>query len=214
MKQIQTFKKDKSGSFTIEASIIFPTLLILTLCLIFFSLVIYQKAMMHYSATTIAERIAYTWDNSKKDWVTGEFKASDYTTYDPGDDGLYWRFTGNDFLEQFGISLEIGDGGVKAKKIDPARIGTVPFGDRPSITYENGLTGNFVKVRLISPLNIPSFTKDLFGIDQLDVTAKRRVNEPVEFMRNVDFAVYAVNQIKNTPNFRSLFSNFRNQSSR
>ncbi|MFD1017671.1 TadE/TadG family type IV pilus assembly protein [Thalassobacillus hwangdonensis] len=204
--KIRRFRKNETGSFTIEASIVFPILLILTLCLIFFSLVIYQKAMLHYSANTIADRLAYTWDNSKKDWATGEFAANDYTTFDGGDDGLYWRFTNNNFFEQFGVNLPLGDSGVMNRKLDRAKEGDLPFGAAADISYENDLTGNHIVVKLRSPVKIPAFTRDLFGIDEIAVETSRRVNEPVEFMRNVDFVAYSMEELRK---FGSFITEFR-----
>ncbi|MFC0526019.1 TadE/TadG family type IV pilus assembly protein [Pontibacillus salicampi] len=202
--------KRETGNFTIEASLIFPVLLILTLCLIFFSLVIYQKAMMYYSANTIADRLAFTWDNSKKDWETGEFAADDYTTQDGGD-GLYWRITGNNFLHQFGAgNLGLGNSSLANEKIDPGRIGEIPFGAEPEITFENDMLTNKINVTLTAPIHIPEYTKNLFGLEgSMEVTASKVVTEPVEFMRNVDFLLYLGEELKKFSDFITEFRNNR-----
>lgn len=110
-KKINAFFKDDKGSFTIEASLIFPMLLIITLSLIFFSLVIYYKSVLQYDANRIADQVAFSWNNSSKDLQTGEFNT--YTT--DLNDGLYWRLTGNNFLSQFGLTM-FGDSSLVQKK--------------------------------------------------------------------------------------------------
>lgn len=65
-KHWKSFKKSEKGMFTIEASLIFPTIFIVTLALILFSLVVYEKVVVYEKAHLIAERTSFTWDNSKK----------------------------------------------------------------------------------------------------------------------------------------------------
>lgn len=89
-------------------------LLIITLSLIFFSLVIYYKSVLQYDANRIADQVAFSWSNSSSDLKTGEFDT--YTT--DLDDGLYWRLTGNNFLSQFGLTM-FGDSGLVQKKHAP-----------------------------------------------------------------------------------------------
>ncbi|QGS68926.1 hypothetical protein CV093_12355 [Oceanobacillus sp. 143] len=114
--------KDDDGAFTIEASLVFPILLMLTLSFILFAIVIYQQSVLHYSANTVAERVAFVWDNSDKDIDTGAFDK--YTTFDGGD-GLYWRLTNDQYLSQFGIDI-FSSGGA-----------TIQIGSVAGVVYHN-----------------------------------------------------------------------------
>src|SRR5699024_10636562 len=89
-KHWKRFRKNEKGMFTLEASLIFPIIFVVTISLILFSLVFYQKVVVYQKANMIAERTAYTWDNSQKDFNTGSFAENQYSSMDAGD-GLYWR---------------------------------------------------------------------------------------------------------------------------
>src|SRR5699024_12202435 len=120
---LKKLKQREDGVFTLEATILFPIILIITMTFIFFSLVIYQKAMLTHSANTVAERLAFVWDNSYKDINSGEFDK--YPTFDGGD-GLYWRTFDNQYLSKFGIDNVFGGG------IDDISLATWRGGDLPS----------------------------------------------------------------------------------
>src|SRR5690606_21257878 len=128
-KVISRLRKENEGSFTLEASIIFPILLIIVLLFVFFSLVIYEKVTLQYKANQIASRMAQTWGSSTMDIATGEMDESDYVT--KNDDGLYWRITNNNFFGQFGIAVE--DSGAVSRKKN--RVGEYAG----NVTFENGV---------------------------------------------------------------------------
>ncbi|WP_165767878.1 TadE/TadG family type IV pilus assembly protein [Virgibacillus indicus] len=213
----QKLRKSERGNFTIEASLIFPILLMLTLCLVFLSLVIYQKSALHYSANSVAERLAFIWDNSYKDISDGSFDK--YTTFDGGD-GLYWRVTDNQFLSQFGISIFSGSsasvpigsgggGGLPQKKLSRASSGVLPAGATGTVEYENGLAGSNIKVTLTSPLNLPSSVLNLFGISEIKAEVSHAVVEPTEFIRTTDLVIYAIESIKDYSQYITQFMNRR-----
>lgn len=180
------FTKEEKGSFTLEATLLFPILIILVLLFIFFSLVIYEKVTLQYKANRIASQLAHSWTSSTKDWMTGEIDNNGYVTLNG--DGLYWRLTGNNFLAKTGIDL--GDNGLVSKKI--AKAGS----DASHVSYENGLFGQKIIVTLERQLSLPQFVTDLFGIDKLETTASYPVVEPVEMIRNTDLMLYGIDKFK------------------
>src|SRR5699024_10110156 len=88
--EMSKFNREEKGSFTIETTLIFPTIFIITIIIIFLSIVIYEKVVVYQKAYVVAERIAFTWDNSKKEINNGSFAENEYTSMS-GMDGLYWR---------------------------------------------------------------------------------------------------------------------------
>ncbi len=81
--------KDERGSFTIEASLLLPIVMFITMLLLFFCLYSYQQSMLLQVASASTERAAYNWDNSHKE-VSGSFVTGEF-------DSLYWRI-GEDAL--------------------------------------------------------------------------------------------------------------------
>lgn len=198
---IKRFRRNQSGSFTIEASLLFPILLILTVCLIFFSLVIYQKAVLYQRAHLIAGRMAYVWDNSRKDIGSGAFARGSYTTDIDNGDGLYWRLTSNNFLEKFGLDLGFGGGnGLIQKKLNRSSAAFLPGGTDRQIRFDNNLTGGEIVVTLDSPLRLPASIEELFGVRRVTARASSNVTEPAEFIRTTDLVVTYVKQLINICN--------------
>ncbi|WP_141554354.1 TadE/TadG family type IV pilus assembly protein [Virgibacillus ndiopensis] len=213
MKFFKKIRKKEDGNFTIEATVIFPIILMLTISLVFFSLVIYQKAVLHYSANTLAERLAFVWDNSDKDIDTGYFDK--YTTFSGGD-GLYWRLFGNSFLSKFGLdfgsnnaTIPIGGGGGSLVEDKLARSTTsiLPAGATGKVSYKNSIVGGKIVVDLESPLNLPSFLQDLFGIDKIEAKVSHAVVEPTEVIRTTDTVIHAGKTIMGYTDFFTKFIN-------
>lgn len=180
-KKLQDFRRNDRGSFTIEASMLFPMILMITFLLIFFSIVIYHKAILQFEANRIADEIAYTWNNSSKDAKTGEF--NEYTT-DNGD-GLYWRISDNHFLEQFGIPSFGGDSALVQSKTDRF-TSTYDV----EVEFQNQLLGNQIEVTIERPVPLPSGFTDVFNLDVIHGSSTRTITEPTELIRNTDFVVY------------------------
>lgn len=196
------FNRDENGVFTLEASILFPIILIITMTFIFFSLVLFQKATLNHSANMVAERLAYVWDNSDKD-LSGEF--DEYTT--DNDDGLYWRVSDNQYLSKFGLDfftstddtkVELGSSGggdLPSEKLSRASSDMLPPGATGNARYENGISGSEIVVEMKSPLDLPGFVQGLLGIDSISVEASHSVIDPPEFIRSTDLVVYAAETV-------------------
>ncbi|HET7627422.1 MAG TPA: TadE/TadG family type IV pilus assembly protein [Bacillales bacterium] len=213
-KSLGKLRKNESGSFTLEASLIFPILLILTVSLVFFSLIVYEQVVLHQRAQVIADRMAFSWNNSLADLEDGSFGRNEYTTDVKNGDGLYWRVTSNQFLSKFGLNLDAGSGeGLVAKKMDRVNRWKLSGGAKiEKINFDNNLLGGNITVTLSSPLQIPDSLKKMFGIKNIEATAKADVSEPVEFIRTTDLTVTYVKKLLNvcqTTNCKSAIGKFK-----
>ncbi|MGV2786922.1 pilus assembly protein, partial [Clostridium perfringens] len=104
-KGFQRRWKDESGSFTVEASLVLPIVLMVTVLLLFLCLYIYQQSMLVQASAAASERTAFSWDNSHKIAATGSVEQGQY-------DSLYWRLTDDHVLGTlFGLA---GGAGTKA----------------------------------------------------------------------------------------------------
>ncbi|WP_058305888.1 TadE/TadG family type IV pilus assembly protein [Gracilibacillus massiliensis] len=190
-KHWKKFRKNEKGMFTLEASLIFPIIFIVTISLILFSLVIYQKVVVYQKAHLIAERASFTWDNSKKEFDTGEFKETQYSSMDGGD-GLYWRSNaiGTQIILKF-----LNTGGLSnadAAKINRAQTKGSAMYTSGSVEIEQlGMMGfdHRIKVTASSDLKLPDFV-ELISDDNFKATATASFKDPVELIRTTDFVVH------------------------
>ncbi len=184
------FKKNEKGMFTLEASLIFPTIFIVTIALILFSLVIYEKVVIYQRAHLIAERTVFTWDNSHKEFETGNFAENEYSTMSGGD-GLYWRtnYIGQQFIQKiFPGRL----GGVAGKKLERAQTeGDALFASGDVVVKEPASIGfdRRVEVTVSGELKLPDFV-EFISDDHFTTTATASVKDPVELIRTTDFIIY------------------------
>jgi len=95
-RRLLSFRVSEEGSFTLEASLVFPLILFCTVTLLFVGMYAYQNVFVQQIARTAAERLAFTWNNSHKDLITGNFTPSET-------DGLYWRLTHDSVTDLFGM---------------------------------------------------------------------------------------------------------------
>ncbi len=188
---VKGFMKSKEGSFTIEASLVFPIIFLLVLSMIFISMYIYQKASLYYIASCTADRIAFNWNNSYKDFSTGEVAFGKY------EDSLYWRLTDDRLLDSLLVltndykpievnindNNSIGDSLPENKLINNA--GYLPNGVNGKIIYHNYVQREII-VELESQIKIPIFIANLVG-DKINARAESTITEPVEFIRTIDF---------------------------
>lgn len=195
-KRMLKFNKEDKGSFTLETTLVFPTIFIVTIALIFMSIVIYEKVVVYQKAYVVAERIAFTWDNSRKDIRNGSFDEHEYTSK-PGMDGLYWR------TNQIGISFiqEVfggGPTGVHGSKLERAQeeAEQVISGSVKNIEVSDTLGFNQkVEVTMEVRLKAPNFLNLLLG-KNFEVTASAAIKDPVETVRLTEFMFYIGEKIK------------------
>ncbi|TFJ91202.1 TadE family protein [Lentibacillus salicampi] len=191
---MKPFLKEDRGSFTFEATLVFPAFLIFVLAGVFFCIVIFQMGTAHYVAQKAASEVAYTWNNSHKDLETGEFDKQYYTGLgNDGDDGLYWRIFDNGVLQTFGLEgvFNARNEGVKFEKIRNARYKyNNPL--EVNVEYNNSIIYSEVEVTAESELYLPSFLKNMLGngSNSLEATSSRVVTETPELIRTFNFSKY------------------------
>jgi hypothetical protein len=198
--------QEDEGSFTIEASLLLPIVMGITMLLLFFSLYSYQKSMLLQVASAASERAAYNWENSNRA-VDGEFSAGNY-------DSLYWRIGEDGLLSSlFGIGgnsgstaivlpgeeeSEAAGGELPAVKLwQAAQI--VPGNMTGGMSYTYGLTGRRISAELKQVLNLPVLDDMLADEAAPEVTVDSYVTEPVEFIRTVDLMRYFGDKFQGEP---------------
>ncbi|RCX20428.1 TadE-like protein [Fontibacillus phaseoli] len=186
--------RNREGSFTLEASLVFPVIFTTILILLFFCLFIYQRMLLGQAAAVAAERSAYVWDNSKRESRTGAFAESQY-------DSLYWRFTDDGMLKSiFGISRQVPSDDlplpIEGIPEDPLplyklyRTGkALPSGMTGTMKYENKLLLRKVEVSLSRLIPLVPLERVIGDLTQ-EVQAESYVVEPVEWIRTVELARY------------------------
>ncbi|NLJ19344.1 hypothetical protein [Globicatella sulfidifaciens] len=198
---LKKLKDQEQGMFTLETTLIFPTLFVTTIILILFSLVIYNQVVVYQKAHIIAERVAFTWDNSKKDLNNGQFNIDQYTTL-PGGDGLYWRSNaiGTSFIERISPLDKSDNLGLNGKKENRAQSEASSMLASADIVVE---APNFdtinpqVKVTVTSDFKAPEIVTKFLSSDKYTVTAYASVKDPVELIRTTDLIIDYGKQIMN-----------------
>ncbi|AWV32163.1 TadE family protein [Paenibacillus sp. FSL H7-0716] len=186
--------KGDQGSFTIEASLLLPIVMFITMLLLFFCLYSYQKSMLLQVASGATERAAYNWDNSHKE-VSGSYMAGEY-------DSLYWRIGDDALLTSLfggeagsaGVTIEL-PGEVSEKSDLPVlKLGhsstMIPDNMPGTMRYTHNLTGRRVNAELNRLLSLPVLDSVLADEANPTVKALSIIVEPVEFIRTVDLMRY------------------------
>ncbi|WP_235957129.1 TadE family protein [Paenibacillus apii] len=186
--------RNDEGSFTVEAAMVLPIIMCVTMLLLFFCLYSYQKSMLLQMASSASERAAYNWDNSHKAG-DGSFPQGEY-------DSLYWRIGDDRLLSSLFGSGENGsaaaiqlpdsgaeEGNLPAVKLEKSAM-RIPDNIRGEMSYSYALTGRKVKTRLKRMLNLPVLDEILSDGAEPEVAAQSLVAEPVEFIRTVELMRY------------------------
>ncbi|MFF2481824.1 TadE/TadG family type IV pilus assembly protein [Paenibacillus sp. NPDC058071] len=194
------------GSFTLESALVMPLLLTMLFLFLLFSLYLYQKVIIYYSASSAAERTAFSWDNSHRDWRNGMLEQPLY-------DGLYWRMTEDRLLESlFGLGGQasavtldlpgqatagenVGEGLAERKlTASSSWIGAVSASSLTgSIQYEPGAVKRTIELKLKQPVSIAPLER-MLGLTEPKTAAAAGIVDPVEFIRSVDLARYYNNR--------------------
>lgn len=188
-KSISKFRKEDKGSFTLEATLVFPTIFISTIVLLLVSIIIFERVSLYQKAYVIAERVAFTWDNSSKDFTTGSFSRNQYTT--ENGDGLYWRskLMGGAMVEEiFGqtnrdaiTELKLANARIEAQQITEGRVDT--------LRVDTSIVNPKVHVTLSGTLNLPQIVNYVFPTE-IQVTGTASIKDPVELIRTTDFIIH------------------------
>ncbi|WP_156411118.1 TadE/TadG family type IV pilus assembly protein [Paenibacillus sp. Soil787] len=187
-RRLRSFRVSEEGSFTLEASLVFPLILICTVTLLFVGMYAYQSVFVQQLARTTAERLAFTWNNSHKDLVTGNFNPNDT-------DGLYWRLTHDNVSDLFGMLSGSGTTEVKIPSSNNSghvenkltkSSALLPHGVTGSAKYANYLFDHQIEVKLKNSFLMPDLFKRWLDSEQTTGRAVSHVVEPVELIRLTD----------------------------
>ncbi|MFE0560588.1 TadE family protein [Paenibacillus sp. NPDC058910] len=187
--------KDETGSFTVEASLVLPIVLMVTVLLLFLCLYIYQKSMLVQASAAASERTAYSWDNSHKIAATGSVEQGQY-------DSLYWRLTDDNVVGTlFGLaggdstrSITLPQGEAEGGKLPELKMSkggmAVPASMAGEMRYSNQLLIRKVTTSLNEQVSLTPLSRILDDGGQIKVSAQSIVVDPVEFIRTVDLMRY------------------------
>ncbi|MFH5184575.1 hypothetical protein ACHHV8_19070 [Paenibacillus sp. TAB 01] len=187
------------GSFTIEASLVLPIILICTILLLFLGLFFFQTSSAYQTAGLAADRAAFVWDNSRKDPVTGAFNVSE-------SDGLYWRLHNDSLSDLFRwlipnaqaqVTLPTSGSSPDQGPVGKLQhVGAVLSAEwNGTMRYVNNGLFKKVEVELEKPFRSPAYARQ--NIRQQVVSyADAQVVDPVEWIRLIDFTRTFVQEIQ------------------
>jgi hypothetical protein len=183
---IRNWFRDEEGSFTIEASLVYPIVFLSTIALLFFSLWSFEKAYLQQVAALTADRTSYNWDNSNKDLITGAYDIH-------LNDGLYWRIANDNIGKSSFINLPVQSSSMVKSgpkhKLQNA-LTMLPKGISGMLTYSNQIIDRKVEVQLTRMITPLPFLKLWFGRSKsLIVESSAYVVDPVEFIRTTDLVL-------------------------
>lgn len=161
--------RNESGRFTLESTLIFPLLFIITISSLLITVGASRHVGLTIEAATAAGRAAFSWSNSSKNPVTGAYLPGRY-------DDLYWRITD----DRSGSPLAV-------KKVTSV-LSQLSEGISERGQFQNNLLQRDVFVEADVPFHAPGFMSNLYGSRELMGNGHSTVSEPVELIRQVELA--------------------------
>jgi hypothetical protein len=195
-RRMRIWGRDQRGSFTLEAGLVFPWVLMIVFFLLFLLVWTADRVTVQYSVSSAGERAAFAWSHSSADLRTG--------AYAPGeDDGLYWRLRDDALLAGlFGwisgkedYRVPIGDnamqeGGLAIRKLQKT-ASSFPPGMKGFVSYRNRLGFREILTqasRGSAPGPLQFFGRP--GAGNRAVYGSSPVTEPAEWIRTFDLVRY------------------------
>ncbi|SDW39917.1 TadE family protein [Paenibacillus sp. PDC88] len=186
--------KGEEGSFTIEASLVFPVILLSLCVLMFFCVLLYQKSALLQYASAASERASYSWDNSHKDAKTGSYPEGET-------DPLYWRFADDHMIGTLFGSASGGQittmelpGGAESEELPMKKLSqsgaALPVLYSGQMEYANQMLDRQVWTKLNQNVRLPMLDFLFSGDPRIQHSGKSTVVEPDEFIRNVELMRY------------------------
>lgn len=181
------FLRKEEGSFSIEASLVFPFYLMFIIACMFFVIVFFQIGVVQYVASSAAQSGAYTWNNSHKDINTSEFEKTQYLG-GPEGDSSYWRVTDtvNELVGMFGFDISSD---LKDSKIANTE-GNKRFNYSIEANYRSMVFYNEVRVKAKSNLYLPGIITEAFGTSAVEAESVSVYTDTPEMIRTFNFAKY------------------------
>ncbi len=195
--------KSQRGSYTLEAAIAFSVVFFVMLLLIYLSYVLYEQVRINAIALETAERGAIVFPVEEKDMFIGRIGADAFRT-----NNVYWRVIQN---------FNTGDSERKQKVKEYALMklnantanGSAYSEDAVQIQFENFIFYKKIIVNIEVEYEVPfGGIFKYFGIKSpypIHGYAEAAVNEPAEFIRNIDLAADFVKQFPPASAFESKY---------
>nr|WP_235941392.1 hypothetical protein [Paenibacillus puerhi] len=169
-----------------------PVIMLATFVLLAVAVYYYQQSSLYYKAGRSAERTAYIWDSSSKDYVTG-------AVHPTASDGLYWRIAADGLSQWFNVlrpfepvSVALppaagGSGGSGASGKLLKASGELGSELRGGLSYRHYGLFRVVHASLERMVRLPDFVRDWFqGSSRLQAGVSSHVIDPVETIRLTD----------------------------
>lgn len=182
---------EQSGSFTLEAALAFPVMLLAVIALLSFSFMLFNRSDLYATTAAAADRTAFAWDNSAKDLITGAYPTGQT-------DGLYWRTGSDSFSDALSFLVRNDASRIDLPVRNAGQAGTLPLtkltkSAEPlprrivgNISYSNKLYSRQVQISVNRQPALPAFTTKWL-VPSSAVLLRSAVTEPVELIRTVDF---------------------------
>ena len=179
---MKTHGSRNRGSITVEASIIVPFIILSIAALIYIGLVLYQRAQIRSAADMAAEAGATVWSDAEADTGTGRVEMSDI-----GSGSLYWRLADTGRDEKLNRITRYAERTLEKGRLLHAASSKVSVDIRDYVIYKK----LEVSVENTYELPLGSLVR-IFGASgrfSIKVESESVIDDPVELIRNVDFAI-------------------------
>lgn len=215
MKNIYKRFINNTGSMTVEASLIFPMIILVIVVVIYICILLYQYAYLQTVANHVAERGASCWDNISKMEIdcdnyrlkTGELKYSEELLKAD----LYWSNKAEKIknLKMYTIH-KLRKRNILRSEISKLNIDEVTnTKDKVDIWIKDYIVYKELNVIINDSYKIPlGDSLKIFGLDNkynINVHSKAVINEPLEFIRNTDFIIDTLNEYEVTSEIINKF---------
>lgn len=221
------------GSYTVEASMIFPLIVFVVLALLFAFLYMQQKAALISAASFAAQQGAELWQDSRRSMENGEVNKADSADsigYRVFDNLLFSTKTFEGYFEQESavngkkklvLKMDAGDSlpGQKAALIGEALCNRIestvlkPKNTKLRITYTNNALRGRLSVEIIQEIKVPlGGIKAFFdGKDTLTLSGQSTaaVTEPAEYIRNIDLAIELSKKLQSKLDFQGFIEGIK-----
>lgn len=185
------FIRTKRGSFTIEAALIFPLLFLVIIATLYICLILYHQVYIQSFADKLAMRAANNWSNSAKRMYDGALTSEGFR-----DKAIYWHIIDTKQNEKIEKIKEYGKDqyGKHALLFGAGDIRIDVERKRELLIY------NRIIIRAEAEMDNPiGDLLKMFGMGKVltfSVESDAMVNDPAEFVRNLDFAYDCVTRIE------------------
>lgn len=208
MKKIYKSLTNKTGSMTVEASLIFPIIVLAIVAVIYICILLYQQAYLQSIANHVAERGAACWSNiSKMEIDTNGYRLKTGKLKDSKEllkADLYWSDKEEKIkrLKRYTID-KVTKNNILDSEITEININDIVNSkDKVDIWIKDYIVYKELNVVIKDSYKIPlGDILRCFGFDNrydINVNSRAVINDPMEFIRNTDFIIHTLDEYEAT----------------